>query len=84
MRPKSIIIRLCVWCVYPHYPDEKLRGKSDVYSRKECCGSGSYGYVFGPPESGSVSQSKVLNLIRILLSSSKNSKKNLDSFCFVT
>jgi hypothetical protein len=34
---------------------------------------------FGPPGSGSISQR-----IRILLSSSKNSKKNLDSYCFVT
>jgi hypothetical protein len=44
-------------------------------------------YVFGPPRSGSgsVSQnSEVRNRIRILLSSSKNSKKNLDSYCSVT
>jgi hypothetical protein len=41
-------------------------------------------YVFGPPESGAVSQRYLLIRIRILLSSSKNSKKNLDSYCFVT
>jgi hypothetical protein len=44
--------------------------------------------VFGPPGSGSgyISQSEVwIRLgIRILLSLSKNSKKTLDFYCFVT
>jgi hypothetical protein len=40
-------------------------------------------YVFGPPVSGSVSQELRIR-IRLLLSSNKNSKKNLDSYCFVT
>jgi hypothetical protein len=38
-------------------------------------------YVFGPPGSGSISQIEVW--IRILLSPSKNCKRNLDSYCFV-
>ncbi len=44
----------------------------------QCCGSGS--------ESGSICfwTSWIRIWIRILLSSSKNSKKNLDSYCFVT
>jgi hypothetical protein len=46
-------------------------------------------YVFGSPGSGSVSMRYRYRYtdpdwIRILLSSSKNSKKNLDSYCFVT
>jgi hypothetical protein len=50
-------------------------------------------HVFGPPGSGSISQRYRsgsgstgfwTSRIRILLSSSKISKKNLDSFCFVT
>ncbi len=46
---------------------------------------GSVGSVcFGPPGSGSVSTYEVQIRLRILLSSSKNSKKNLDSYCFVT
>jgi hypothetical protein len=38
-------------------------------------------HFYGPPGSGSTSQTV---WIRILLSSSKNFKKNLDSYCFVT
>jgi hypothetical protein len=38
-------------------------------------------HVFGPPGSGSTS---IEVWIRILLSSCKNSKKNLDSYYFVT
>ncbi len=41
-------------------------------------------YVFGPPGSGSISQRYLCFRIRILLSSSKNTKENLDSYCFVT
>ncbi len=42
-------------------------------------------YVFGPPGSGSISQQVQYGIwIRILLSSSKNRKKNLASYCFVT
>jgi hypothetical protein len=42
-------------------------------------------HVFGPPGSGSGSTSqRVWIRIRILLSSCKNSKKNLDSYYFVT
>jgi hypothetical protein len=44
-------------------------------------------HVFGPPGSGSGSTSQDVWIrlrIRILLSSFKNSKKNLDSFYFVT
>ncbi len=41
--------------------------------RYQCCGSGSVGSVCF-----------WASWIRILLSSSKNSKKNLDSYCFVT
>jgi hypothetical protein len=46
-------------------------------------------HVFGPPGSGSTSHrygsgSRILLWIRILLSSCKNSKKNLDSYYFVT
>ncbi len=59
---------------------------------RQCCGSESGSSdpnVFGPPGSGSrfISQrygSGSGSGIRILLSSSKNSKKNLDSYCFVT
>jgi hypothetical protein len=40
-------------------------------------------HVFGPPGSGSISAEAWIR-IRVLLSSSKNSKKNLDSYCFVT
>jgi hypothetical protein len=40
-------------------------------------------HVFGPPRSGSTSQRYGIR-IRILLSSSNTSKKNLDSYCFVT
>ncbi len=39
--------------------------------------------IFGPPGSGSVS-TRYRVRIRFLLSSSKHSKKNLDSYCFVT
>jgi hypothetical protein len=44
---------------------------------------------FGPPESGSISQRygsgfRIRLRIRILLSLSENSKKNLDFYCFVT
>jgi hypothetical protein len=41
-------------------------------------------YVFGPPGSGSGSISQVWIGIWILLSSSKNGKKNPDSYCSVT
>ncbi len=49
-------------------------------------------HIFGPPGSGSGSISRVrgmdpapdLDPSIILLSSSKNSKKNLDSYCFLT
>jgi hypothetical protein len=42
-------------------------------------------HVFGPTRSGSISQRYGSGSgIRILLSSSKNSKKNLDSYFFVT
>ncbi len=46
-------------------------------------------YVFGPPGSGDgILKSGVWIRLRIqiliFLSSSKNSKKNLDSYCFVT
>jgi hypothetical protein len=41
-------------------------------------------YVSGPPGSGSLSQRRIRIRPRILLSSCKNSKKNLDSYCFVT
>jgi len=37
-------------------------------------------YFFGPLGSGSINQRHG----RILLSSNKNNKKNLDSYCFVT
>ncbi len=47
-------------------------------------GSGSIGAVcFGPPGSGSISQ-RYGSGIPILLTSSKNSEKNLDSSCFLT
>jgi hypothetical protein len=52
----------------------------------QCGGSGSVGSVpmfFWPPGSESISQRYKI-WIRILLSLSKNSKKNLDSYCFVT
>jgi hypothetical protein len=39
-------------------------------------------HIFGPPGSGSISQSYGSG--RILLSSCKNGKKNLDSYYFVT
>ncbi len=44
-------------------------------------------HAFGPPGSGSgsISQRYASGArVRILLSISKNSKKNLDSYCFVT
>ncbi len=42
-------------------------------------------HVLRPPGSGSISQRYGSAIrIRILLSASKNSKKNLDSYCFVT
>jgi hypothetical protein len=41
-------------------------------------------YVFGPPVSGSEFRGSVWIRTRILLSTSKNRKKNLDSYCFVT
>ncbi len=42
--------------------------------------------VFGPPGSGSISKVWIQLLIRIwiLLTRSKNSKKTLDFYCFVT
>jgi hypothetical protein len=61
---------------------------------EQCSRSGSPDpHVFGPPGSGSISQRYGsgsgstcfwTSRIRILLSSSKNSKKNLDFFCLVT
>ncbi len=51
-----------------------IRYCNDTY--KQCCGSGSVGSV------GSVCL--WANLIWILLSSSKNSNTNFDSYCFVT
>ncbi len=49
---------------------------------QQCCGSGSLGSICFWATRIRIRQSGVR--IRILLSSSKNSKKNLDSYCFVT
>jgi hypothetical protein len=39
---------------------------------------------FGPPPGSGSSRQRYPVRIQILLSSSKNSKKNIDSYCFVT
>jgi hypothetical protein len=41
-------------------------------------------YVFGPPGSADPDLLVRASEVRILLSFSKNSEKNLDSYCFVT
>jgi hypothetical protein len=41
-------------------------------------------FDFGPPGSGFIAEVWMRIRIRSLLSPSKNSKKNLDSYCFVT
>ncbi len=56
---------------------------------KQCCGSWSEPdpedpYVSGPPDPVPLVRGTVWIRLRILLSSSKNSNKNLDSYCFVT
>jgi hypothetical protein len=53
--------------------DMVLRTNMLTQPARQCCGSGSVGSVCF-----------WASWIRILLSSSKNSKKNLDSYCFVT
>jgi hypothetical protein len=60
-------------------------------SYRQCCGSGMFipdPTFFHPGSELSPSQipdpHQSILWIRILLSSSKNSKKNLDSYCFVT
>ncbi len=64
-------------------------GKVD--SKNQCCGSGSgstgstfFGPPGGDPDPDPLSEIWIRIRLRILLSSCKNSKKNLDSYYFVT
>jgi hypothetical protein len=59
----------------------KTEGRTKKLKGDQCCGSGSISQRYG---SGSFYQAKIVIRIRILLSSSKNSKKNLDCYRFVT
>jgi hypothetical protein len=65
-------------------PDPHFFGPAGSISQRQCSESGSTGSTFfGPPRSGSIIQRQCSGS-GILLSSSKNSQKNLDSFCFLT
>ncbi len=62
------------------------RAKHDSVRKLSSSVADSDPHVFGPPGSGSESTSQryLWIRLRILLSLSKNSKKNLDFYCFVT
>ncbi len=61
----------------------KVTGLKIFFYFKHCCGSGS-GFTASTWFWASWIRSRIRSRIRILLSFSKNNKKNLDFYCFVT